>query len=95
MKSTINQIKSATSAKEVRQMLANNTPEARLVFLDNAIKQLNKEIELDIEATHTDMAIFKMSQVVMLEDEKHIVERVVSRSVVMSIVKEVYARHDL
>jgi DNA-directed RNA polymerase specialized sigma24 family protein len=75
-KSLITEIKSATTREELREALATRKPELRHVFLKNAIDSLNKEVECDIMEGNTDVAIFKMSQVVMLEDEKHIVERV-------------------
>ncbi|MEB2276949.1 hypothetical protein LAV82_23305 [Bacillus sp. ILBB4] len=73
----INQIKSATSKEEVRTVLKDRTAEVRLVFLKNAVDSLNKEIECDIAGENIDIAIFKMGQVVLLEDEQHIVERVI------------------
>jgi hypothetical protein len=73
----INQIKSATSREEIRLALKDRTAEVRLVFLKNAVESLNKEIECDIAQTNIDIAIFKMGQVVLLEDEQHIVERVI------------------
>lgn len=82
MTTTITLIKSATSREELRETLSGSTPETRHIFLTNAIDSLNKEIESDITQANVDLAIFKMSQVVMLEDEKHIVERVLLKAAV-------------
>jgi hypothetical protein len=78
----INQIKLSTSREEARSILESRTPEMRLIILRNAIESLDREIESDIASENIDIAIFKMSQVVMLEDEKHIVERVILKAVV-------------
>ncbi|ELC54644.1 hypothetical protein WGI_05101 [Escherichia coli KTE44] len=79
---TITLIKSAVSKEAVRNSLSGHTPDVRHIFITNAIDSLNKEIEQDIISGNTDIAIFKMSQVVMLEDERHIVERVLLKTVV-------------
>jgi transposase-like protein len=79
---TINSIKSTQSREELRDILSGSLPEVRHIYLTNAIDSLNKEIEADIALGDIDVAIFKMSQVVMLEDEKHIVERVLLKAVV-------------
>lgn len=79
---TINLIKQSYSREEVRDSLSGHAPEMRYILITNAIDSLNKEIERDITVGNTDLAIFKMSQVVMLEDEKHIIERVMLKAVV-------------
>lgn len=81
--SLINQIKSATTRKDVHELLSTRSVEVRQTFLSNAIDSLNKEIECDILDNNIDVAIFKMSQVVMLEDEKHAVERVILKQSVV------------
>lgn len=76
MTTLINQIKSATTRKELREAFGNTAIEVRFTLLSNAVDSLNKEIESDITTGDVNIALFKMSQVVMLEDEKHVVERV-------------------
>lgn len=79
----INQIKAMTAKDELRNLLSSRKPEVRQIFLENAIDSLNKEIESDISLGNVDVAIYKMSQVVMLEDEKHIVERIILKQAVV------------
>ena len=71
----LNQIKSSQSKEEVRKSLAGQSQETRHELLSTAIDSINNEIEQDIASGDVHVAIFKMSQVVMLEDECHIVER--------------------
>lgn len=80
----ISQIKSTSCRKELREVLSNSSIEVRHIMLSNAIDSLNKEIECDIASNNTDVAIFKMSQVVMLEDEHHIVERVLLKQSILA-----------
>jgi len=80
---TVNQIKSATSREEVRSVLEGISIELQHIYLLNAIEALNKEIVTDIKEDKTDKALFKMSQVIMLEDENHIVERLILKQAVV------------
>ena len=79
----ISKLKSVTSRKEIREALAASSIEVRRIMLVNAIDSLNKEIECDIVEGNVDVALFKMSQVVMLEDELHVVERVILKQSVV------------
>lgn len=76
MPKLINQIKTAQSRKELRQLFQDKSVEVQYIMLTNAIDSINKEIESDISEHHIDLAIFKMSQVVLFEDELHVIERV-------------------
>ncbi|GIN54987.1 MULTISPECIES: hypothetical protein [Bacillus] len=80
---TVNQIKSATSREEVRSVLEGINIELQHIYLLNAIDALNKEIVTDIKEDKTDKALFKMSQVIMLEDENHVVERLILKQAVV------------
>lgn len=80
----ITQVKSASSREELRNALESSSIEVRYIMLTNAIDSLNKEIECDITTGNTDVALYKMSQVVMLEDEKHVVERVMLKQSVLA-----------
>ncbi|ARC67241.1 hypothetical protein B14_200030 (plasmid) [Bacillus licheniformis] len=80
---TVNQIKSATSREEVRSVLEGIKIELQHIYLLNAIDALNKEIVTDIKEDKTDKALFKMSQVIMLEDENHVVERLILKQAVV------------
>jgi hypothetical protein len=79
----IDQIKSSTSKEEVRTLLAKKSIEIKHIMLENSINSLNREIESDIHTGNVDVALFKMSQVVMLEDEIHVVERVILKQGVL------------
>ena len=80
----INQIKSTQSREELTKLLEKEKIEVAYILMTNAIDSLNKEIESDILTGDTDVALYKMSQVVMLEDHLHIIERVIlKRSVVL------------
>jgi|GEM_PF-5773658 len=80
----IQKIKSVTSRQELREALSSSSIEVRQIMLTNAIELLNKEIECDITEGNIDIALFKMSQVVMLEDELHIVERLILKQRVIA-----------
>ncbi|MCY9186547.1 hypothetical protein [Bacillus halotolerans] len=79
----VNDIKSAISKDEVRKLLEGKSIETQHIYLANAIDALNKEIVSDIKKGETDAALFKMSQVIMLEDENHIVERLILKQAVV------------
>ncbi len=71
----IKKVKGASSRKELILVLEGQPEEIKHIMLTNAIESINKEIERDIKSGDLDVAIYKMSQVVMLEDEMHIIER--------------------
>lgn len=73
--SIINQIKAAQSKREVRTILEDKDPSARQHYISEAIEILDFEIESDIRSENIQIALYKMSHVVMLEDELHITER--------------------
>ncbi|MCY8466508.1 hypothetical protein [Bacillus atrophaeus] len=79
----VNEIKSAISKDEVRKTLEGKSIETQHIYLMNAIDELNKEIVSDIKKGNTNTALFKMSQVIMLEDENHIVERLILKQAVV------------
>ncbi|MCD7910998.1 hypothetical protein KC480_05600 [Bacillus velezensis] len=80
---TVNEIKNAASSKEVRKALKGKSFELQHICLINAIDILNKEIVKDIKEKRTDAALLKMSQVIMLEDENHIIERLILKQAVV------------
>jgi enoyl reductase-like protein len=83
----VSKIKSVSTRKELREVLATFSLDMRHILLTNAINSLNKEIECNIAEGNVDMALFKMSQVVMLEDELHIVERVILKQSIVGMRK--------
>ncbi len=71
----LTKVKSALSSKELRHILKGQPKEIAHIMITNAIESINREVERDIQSGDLDVAIYKMSQVVMLEDEMHIIER--------------------
>lgn len=78
-------IKQAQSREEIHNLFKDSgiTLQERYYFVQGAIAQLNQETEEAILNNETDTAIFKMSQVVMLEDEIYAIERVILKSGVL------------
>lgn len=73
----ITNIKSVQSREELTKLLEKETIEVRYILVTNAVDSLNKEIEADITTGDVDVALYKMSQVVLLEDALHVIERVI------------------
>jgi hypothetical protein len=80
----IDQIKSVASRKDLHALLSTSGIEKRHYLLSNVIDLLNREVECDITTGDIEVAIFKMSQVVLLEDELMIVERVMLKQSVLA-----------
>lgn len=79
----INKVKQTQSKKEIRKLLHHISSELQHSIVSNAISILNAEIECDISLNNTSIALYKMSQVVVLEDEKHIIERTIFKQRVL------------
>lgn len=71
------------SKKELQQLLSPHTIEMQHSITKSAINNLNSEIECDIRSNDTSIALYKMSQVVVLEDALHIIERVLLKQRVL------------
>ncbi|MBJ7935480.1 hypothetical protein JDS73_10300 [Bacillus cereus] len=71
------------SKKELQQLLSPHSIEMQHSIIKSAISNLNSEIECDIRSSDTSIALYKMSQVVVLEDSLHIIERVLLRQRVL------------
>lgn len=81
--SVIEKICQANSRDEVHQALQSISLIDQYKLLKNSIDVLNTQIESDVISQDTESALMKMSRVVMLEDELHIVERVILKEGVL------------
>lgn len=67
---------SAYTKKEVRYALANKSVEEQFELVKSTIEFLDKETDKALKAGLNEVAIMKMSQVVMLEEELLVLERI-------------------
>lgn len=83
VKSVVQRVQEADNRKDLNRILSDLEFTTRYEVLTSAINSLNQEVEFEIQAGNTDIAIFKMAQVVFLEDELHIVERVMMKGLLI------------
>lgn len=64
-----------TSLEGLRQQLAKCPLEEKRVVLGNMLHSLNQEIEIAILEHQNQLALYKLDQSIIFEDELHVVER--------------------
>ena len=72
---TIAKIDAVETAGELRSLLSEHTLSVRATLLKGKIESLDDEIEIHITNEHTDIAIYKLAQMVIFEEELSLVER--------------------
>jgi hypothetical protein len=82
---TIVGLQSFSCRKELRSMLEGHTLSVKSILIREKIDSLDEEIEMDIKDNHIELATFKLSQSVILEEELNLVERLIIKSAVRNL----------
>lgn len=80
----IKELKSAEEKKQVRAILEPFKLEVQALLMKEAMESLDNEIEFEIKSENTNLAMFKLAQFSLLEEQLYLVERILIKQAIMS-----------